>query len=427
MSPFTFAYGNTTIPLHLPEALRLDWIEPRFTPAADEPLAVVTQALQNPVDDFSLASFQHVRSVAIAINDKTRPVPHDQILPPLLDILAQMGIPRQSVRLLVANGTHLPMREEEYERILPAQIYQNYTVEQHHCDDLDTLIPLGRTSRGTPILGNRTFLQAELRIVIGNIEPHHFAGFSGGAKTAAIGLAGRATINYNHAMLSEPGAEIAEYWDNPLRQDIEEIGDAMRIDCALNVVLNSDKEIVAAVFGRPRAVMEAGIPLSAPVCQVQAGGVYDLVLASVGGAPKDINFYQSQKALTHAAQFTREGGMIILAAACPEGSGSLGYEAYMQGLTTPQAVIERFRADGFQVGPHKAYQVARIASRQRIVLISDMPATLVENLLMTPAQDMDHALRIAAGYFSPTPLTGLRIAALPRATNTIRATEPRPA
>jgi nickel-dependent lactate racemase len=187
----------------------------------------------------------------------------------------------------------------------------------------------------------------------------------------------------------------------------------------MNVILNGEKQVVSAVFGSPRAVMAAGIPLSRPVCQVQAREKFDLVFAAVGGAPKDINFYQSQKALTHASQFTRDGGMIVLAAACPEGTGSRSYEEFMHGLDSPEAVFAKFRTEGFQVGPHKAFQVARIAARLRIVLVSEMPAALVQRLLMTPAATLSVAVEQAAAYFTPTPLSSLRIAVLPRATNTI--------
>lgn len=146
---------------------------------------------------------------------------------------------------------------------------------------------------------------------------------------------------------------------------------------------------------------------------------YDLVIASVGGAPKDINFYQSQKALTHASLFTRDGGVIILAAECPEGSGSQSYEDFMEGIHQVDEVFDKFRQLGFRVGPHKAFQVARDAARVDIILVSSIPAEKVKSLLMTPASNLQDAFdqarqRLGAGSDDP-----LRIALLPRATNTI--------
>jgi nickel-dependent lactate racemase len=139
----------------------------------------------------------------------------------------------------------------------------------------------------------------------------------------------------------------------------------------------------------------------------------------VGGAPKDINFYQSQKALTHASLFTRDGGVIILAAECPEGSGSRSYEEFMEGISAPQAVFEKFRQVGFRVGPHKAFQVARDAARVTIILVSSIPDNLVSRLLMTPAANLDQAFILATQILSPTPNGQMKIAILPRATNTV--------
>ena len=176
--------------------------------------------------------------------------------------------------------------------------------------------------RGTPVWVNRRFVEADLRIVVGNIEPHQFQGFSGGVKSAAIGLAGRETVNHNHAMMTDPLAQLGRYDDNPARQDVEEIGRLIGIHVVLNAILNEKKKIMHVVAGEPAAVMEIGIPLSRKVCQVAIAAPFNLVIASPGGHPKDINVYQTQKALAHANLITRDGGMVILAAACPEGSGS---------------------------------------------------------------------------------------------------------
>lgn len=420
---YLLPYGHEKIGLDLPDTIQADWIEPPYIPPAPDPLAVVREAIANPVDGKPLDQFRGAKTVGIAVNDKTRPVPHELLLPPLLDALHAAGIPAEGITFFVATGTHVPMPPEEFPRILPEEICRRCTVVSHNSDETANLVYLGQTTRGTPVWANRRYHDCDLRVVVGNIEPHHFAGFSGGYKSAAIGLAGRETINQNHAMLAEPGARIAEFAGNPLRQDIEEIGDALGVQFALNAILNGDKQIVRAVSGHPRAVMAAGIPISQQICQVAPGtGAhkrYDLTIASVGGAPKDINFYQSQKALTHASLYTRDGGVIILAAECPEGSGSQSYETFMDGLDTPLAVFARFREQGFRVGPHKAFQVARDAARVKIILVSRIPAGLVSRLLMTPAASLEDALELAAEMLSPAPGQPIRAAILPRATNTI--------
>lgn len=423
MPDFLIPYGSEKIALQLPEGCQAaDWIEPPFIPAATDPNEVVHKALANPVDGKHIRDFGKINNAVIAVNDKTRPVPNDILLPPLLDELARAGLSPDDITFLIATGTHVPMQPDEYQRILPEEIYKTYTVLSHDCDNQENLVYRGETTRGTQVWANRRFVEADLKIVVGNIEPHHFAGFSGGHKSAAIGLSGRRTINQNHAMLIDPQARIAEYSSNPLRQDIEEIGELIGANLALNAILNSEKRIVTAVSGAPLAVMQAGIPLSRQICQTQTKGKYDLVIASAGGAPKDINFYQSQKAITHASLLTRDGGVIVLAAECPEGTGSRAYEEFMVGISTTAEVFEKSRAMGFRVGPHKAFQVARDAARVKIVLLSAIPYDLVARLLMVPAGSMEEAVQTALLLLSPAPPEKLRIAILPHATNTIPIT-----
>lgn len=419
MADHLIPYGQEKIPVRLPEGCKFDWIEPSYIPPASDPVDVIRRSLANPVDGKRIQDFHGAQSAVIAINDKTRPVPNEILLPPLLDELHRAGIAQQNIKFLIATGTHKPMQPDEFLRILPVDISSRYEVISHDCDDQGNLVFLGQTSRGTQVWANRLFVEADLRIMVGNIEPHHFAGFSGGHKTAAIGLTSRTTINHNHAMLMEPGAYIAHYDDNPLRQDIEEIGALVGGNFALNAILNGDKKVVQAVSGEPLAVMRAGIQVSRQICQIKVNGTYDMVIASAGGAPKDINFYQSQKALTHASLFTRDGGVILLAAACPEGTGSQAYEDFMAGLSSPAEVFAKSRAMGFRVGPHKAFQVARDAARVSIVLVSMIPADLVSRLLMHPAATLEEAVQTGFHLLSPTPPQDLRIAILPRATNTI--------
>jgi nickel-dependent lactate racemase len=307
------------------------------------------------------------------------------------------------------------MPPDAYGLILPEEVLARYPVVCHDADDQGSLENLGATSKGTPVWVNRRYLQADLRIVVGNIEPHQFQGFSGGVKSAAIGLAGRDTVNHNHAMLSEPLAQLGRYDDNPMRQDVEEIGRMIGVHFALNAVLNDRKEIVGLFAGEPLAVMRAGIPLSRQVSQVAVSAPFDLVIASPGGYPKDINLYQSQKALRHASQVAREGGMVILVAACPEGVGSQSYQAWMADVHTHDEVFARFERDGFQVGPHKALLISQDSVDRRVVLVSEMSPDLVRGMLLTPADDLEAAL--AAGL-AGLPKGG-RVGIVPRASSTI--------
>ncbi len=216
-------------------------------------------------------------------------------------------------------------------------------------------------------------------------------------------------------MLVHPNAKTGHFSDNPMRQDVEEIGSMIGLHFVLNAVLNLNKQIVQTIAGEPQAVMAAGIPISQKICQVAVDHPYDLVIASAGGHPKDINFYQSQKALTHAALIARDGGTVILVAACPEGIGSQAYERYITGMESHQEVLQRFASQGFQVGPHKAFQVARIASRVNVLVISEMADETVEKLLLTPVKEPQAAVEKAIAAVPE----GGKIAILPYSVNTV--------
>jgi nickel-dependent lactate racemase len=316
------------------------------------------------------------------------------------------------------------MSPDEFTAVVPADILKRYPVLSHDSDDADNLTYLGMTRRETPVWINRHYVQADLRIVVGNIEPHQFMGFSGGVKSAAIGLTGKETINHNHAMMTEERARLGRFDDNPAREDVEEIGRLVGVHFALNAVLNESKEMVEVVAGEPRAVMRAGIPLVRKLYQVPVSTSFDLIIASPGGHPKDINLYQSQKALAHAALVTREGGTIILVAACPEGTGSRSYEQWMEGMTSYEAVFQRFRREGFRVGPHKAFQIARDAARARVLLVSQMSPDFVRRLLLTPAGSLEEAISLALDALAAgtrVPSGELRVGVMPWANATIPA------
>ncbi len=388
MLTFQLPYDHETLTFRVPDGYATTLIAPQEVAPAPDPVHAVDRALDTPVGGGTLADFADAHSVAIAINDKTRPVPHEHLLPPLLARLEALGLGPDAVTLIIATGAHAPMPPEEFARVVPPEILARYSVVSHDCDAEADLVYLGETSRGTPGWINRAFVEADLRIVVGNIEPHQFQGFSGGVKSAVIGLGGRATINTNHAMLTRPESALARYADNPARQDLEELGELADVHVALNAVLTPHKEIIRALFGAPVAVMEAGIPLVRKIYEVPVAQPCDLVVVAPGGAPKDINLYQAQKALAHASRVTKAGGAIILVAACPEGIGSRGYQRWMLAgdVQSYDDVFAKFEREGFCVGPHKAVLIARDAGRlQGVWLVSELAPELVRRLLLTPA------------------------------------------
>ena len=405
-------YGRSFLSAEVPEGVEVDVIDLEEVDAAIDPAAEVRRALDAPIGDFD---WHPAGSVAVAINDKTRPVPHGDLLPPLLERLAAVGIPDEAVTFYVAVGGHAPMAPSEFSEVVPAAVLDRHRVVSHDARSGD-LVSLGETSRGTPVMINRAYLESNLKIVVGTIEPHQFAGYSGGVKSAAIGLAGLETINRNHAWMADPASRIGTYATNPARQDIEEIGAMIGIDLALNVVLDSHRRIVEVLAGDPVAVMGAGTSLVRSHCHVGVAQAYDVVVTSPGGHPKDLNVYQAQKAISSAAGITRPGGAIVLAAACPEGSGSLAYEEWVAARTSQDDVLETFRSEGFRVGPHKAFQIARDSAGVRLVVCSEMTEDVARRLLLETAPTLQAAI-------DDVVTAGTRVAVLPHASTTIAVVE----
>ena len=408
-------YGTSQISASLPDEANIRFILPREIAPAADPAAIVRDAVYNPLGEVKPP--RAGQRVAIAINDMTRPVPHEHLLPPVLQGMRHAGVRDEDVTFIIAAGTHPTMAPAEYSQVLPAEIREAYRVICHDASDEANLVALGETGRGTPVQINRAYMEADYRIVIGNIEPHQFQGYSGGVKSAAIGLAGRETINQNHAMMMLPGAKWGEYAANPARQDVEEIGARIGIDFCVNAVLTPDKQIVAAFAGDPAAVMRAGIPVARELYEVSVAAPFNLMIASPGGHPKDINIYQAQKGLAHAASVTRDGGELVLCAACPEGSGSLAYESWMMNppMRSHNAVLKRFEREGFRVGRHKAFQVSRDAARVNLALVSELEADLARSLLLSPAEGLQAAIDLALERLP----AGARVAVMPYANATM--------
>lgn len=418
MPTFALPYGTTSQLLVTHEDTDCQLIVPKRQPGASDPQKAVRLALEHPLEFQWPAIFPH-QSIAITVNDKTRPVPNHIFLPPLLEVLHSLGANDTQITIWIATGSHLPMPKDEFGKIVPGQIIERYPIKSHNIDDTSNLIDLGFTTRGTPIWTNQQYYNADLKIVTGDIEPHHFAGYSGGYKSAAIGLAGRETINRNHAMLVDPRAWIGEYDENPLRQDIDEIGRKIGVHFALNAVLNHEKQVVAVFSGHPSRVQQAGILKSKGVSSIASPQVFDLVVASAGGYPKDINFYQAQKAITHASMFCKKGGTIILVAECIEGAGSKAYVDFMQGKDSIEQVFSAFQAQGFSVGPHKAFQVARLLQDFRILMVSAIDPKVVRGLLIEPAEHVQTAFDMASKDIS----SPFSVAILPHATTTMNLLE----
>jgi len=407
-------YGRGNLELDLSEFDHIDLFLPKgFNKNLRTDKNIVLDAILLGSSKISKTFFRNKRTVSIAINDPTRPIPNDLLLPPLLDWLQLNGIKEKNISFFIATGTHRNLSDEEISEILPKSIIQKYRTNVHNCDLAENMHYLGDSSARTPIYINKDYYVHDIKIVVGHIELHHFMGYSGGVKSAVIGLGGRETIQTNHKMLVHPLAKMGNFYNNPMRLDIEEIGKIIGVDLALNVVLDDSKQILAGFFGNPFTVMERGIRISQESCQVIVENDFDLVICSAGGYPKDINLYQAQKAITHACTFLKKNGTIILAAECIEGLGNEGFKSFFIGKSSPKQLISTFEKEQFSIGPHKAYQISIQTKDHKIVLISSLNAETVRKLFLLPAKNIKQGIRIASNFLPDEP----KIAILPFATH----------
>ena len=416
MTQYQLPYGHSHITVEIPPSFQADLLIPEIADPLPDPDQAIRNALAAPIGKNKWHDFSQAKTVGIAINDKTRPVPKPNPIQHLLDYLDELGFKPEQITLFVGSGTHAAIPNSEFSRILDQSILDRYRVMVHDCDQ-SPMIDLGKTSDQTPIQINADYYQCDLKFSVGNIEPHHFMGFSGGVKTAAIGLASRATIAANHARLTHPQAHTGVYHINPLRQEVEEIGRKAGVHFCLGTILDEEKHILKVHFGDPLAVMGAAIPIVRRLFGVSVPAPYDLVIASPGGAPKDINLYQSQKALTHAARITCDQGWVILTAACPEGSGSKAYETYVTEAKSHQAIIQHFADGYFKVGPHKALLIAKEAIRVNIILASDLSPQTVKGWKLTPS--IPELIDELVKWITSKLPHNARIAILPAATRTM--------
>ena len=419
MSEYSLPYGATSLRFRLPGDWKVSILKPRDLPGLENPRASADEALKVSNADGRFSAGGERRNVSVAINDKTRPVPHDVLLPALIRALEGWGYRRSDITFVIAVGAHEPMKEDEYHIVVPEGAAEGCRIISHDSDDEAGLVYLGTSAAGTRCRANRVFIEADLRIVVGNIEPHQFMGWSGGSKSAVIGLGARDTIAANHSMMSLEGAGPCRYHDNPLRRDVDEMGRLIGVQLALNVVMNGRKEIVAVLAGDPDDVMREGIAVGEPLFTVPVPSPADLVIVSAGGYPKDLNFYQAQKALRGGVRAAAPGAPVLIVAACPEGVGSVHYENWMADKTSHEEVKAAFETEEFRLGHHKGMLVAGDALGREVYLVSELPDQTVRALLLEPCDSVESALEQIALCRGDRGGDPLHVAVIPYGNSTV--------
>jgi nickel-dependent lactate racemase len=400
-------FGRDRVGVQIPASNLLGVFSPQESTEAFDETALVHKALTRPIGTPRLRDLARPgQKVAIVTSDLTRPCPSERLLPLVLDELSAAGVPDEDILTIVALGLHRPMTTPELESAVGAHVCRRVRVVNH--DPADT-VRVGVTSAGTPVELFRPIVEADLRVCLGNLEFHYFAGYSGGAKAILPGCGSETTVRANHAMMVRPEAASGRLEGNPVRADIEEGAELLGVDFILNVLVDGNHGIVGAVAGEVTAAHRRGCEMVAQRGIVPVPGPADIVLVSAGGYPKDVNLYQAQKALDNAAHAARQGGIIVLVAECSEGFGNRTFETWMSEAHSPDALLDRIQQE-FVLGGHKAAAVAAVLKRANVYLVSALPAESVQRCGLVPFDDVVEAAEAALSRAGP----GASVIALPQ-------------
>ncbi len=362
--PYGRGFINLKIPARNLQEIRIPK-EPRLADEEKE----IKAALRNPIKKPPLYSLINSRDkVAIVVDDITRPTPSYKIIPAILN---ELPVPNKNIRIIVATGLHRKNTEDELEVMLGRGVLNKVRVVNHDAFNKEGLVYVGKTSRGTELEINKLVMDADRIITTGHIEPHEFAGFTGGRKSILPGVAGANSITHNHRLenLDHPRAKIGILEGNPIHEDMIEAAKMVDVDFIVNVVVNNRKEIIKVVAGDFVEAHAEGVDFYKKHYQVKVDEPADIVIVS-SGYPWDVDFYQSIKLMVSAEPFVKEGGIIILLAECEAGFGTDLFYEYMSSFSTPSDIIDRIKKEGYRADLDHCYLLARILEKSDIIVVS---------------------------------------------------------
>lgn len=412
------AYGKTGLDIEIPDHIHTEVVEPRYVDGLADQEASVASALARPIQHPPLKeAVQSNQKVAIIFSDITRATPYHILLPALLEALAHL--PDQNIIFFCATGTHRPASQEELNTILGAEVMKRFRIVQNDCTDDNQYLEVGLTASGNRVRLNKEMLACDLRILTGFIEPHFFAGFSGGGKALMPGMAHVETIRHNHAirMLDNPKARWGFTEGNPLWEDVMEAAEFAPPLFLLNITMNRNKEITGVFAGDLREAHRRGCAFAKKTAMVALDEPFDIVISSNSGYPLDLNVYQSVKGMSAAERIIREGGSIIMAAECWDGIPAdsdyekiLGSSEDVPGLMSFIKEHEPELRDTWQV-----YFQAMIQMKSDVWLYSGLDDLRVKSTHLKPVKDIGSLVdQLVQKYGSST-----RICVLPEGPHTI--------
>jgi len=389
-------YGESEVCARIPTRNFLGTIEPKEKPGGADSRAEVERALREPIGTKPLAEIvKPGDTVAVVLDDATRATPSYVMVPPLLDELNRVGVKDESIALIFGCGIHREVKPEEMKKLVGEEALERVKLVNHDAKSED-LVYLGKTAKfGTKVYVNKVFAEADVRILVGDVELHYYAGYGGGRKSVLPAVSGAETIRSNHAMLLDSKARTGVLEGNPVHEDMVEAAKLAKIDFILNIVTNSKNELVRAFAGDLEQAFYEGVKLIDEMYKVPIERRAKIVLVSPGGHPLDINLYQAYKGVDNALDAVKRGGVIVLVAECPEGHGNDVFYEWMTKFKDVKQMEKEIKRR-FRLGGHKAYYLLKAVQRAEIILVSAMPDYLAQNVFkLKTARAINDALRDA--------------------------------
>jgi nickel-dependent lactate racemase len=411
------AYGQGYWSVDLPKS-QTTVIAPSHTAGLPDERGAVIKALENPIGAKPLREIVKPRDkVVITFTDLTRATPNHRLIPWLLAHLAH--VPRENITLLNQLGTHRPNTRAELEKMLTLEVVRDYRVINHEPENSAAHVQLGATRDGTPALINRIVIEADVRIITGFIEPHFFAGFSGGIKGICPGTAALRTVMSNHGAknIGEPNATFGVLEGNPLWEELRDIALRVGPSFMLNVTLNEQRQITNVFAGDIIEAHKIGCEFVRKSAMQRVAAPFDIVVTTNSGYPLDLNLYQGIKGMSAAARIVKQGGLIILACECREGvpAGS-PLDKLLRSAKSPEEILAMLATPGFVRPEQWQAQIQALVQRKaRVLIYSTLPDEVVRDCYLEPCHD------IAAAVKRETDKLGAdaRVAVLPQGPLTI--------
>ena len=408
-------YGRDGLDVELPDDRVVRSLSYKQADPLTDPETELHSLLLQPTGTPSLAELAAGRSSAcIVICDITRPVPNELILKPLLATLEQSGMDREKITILVATGLHRPNEGDELVEIVGQEIAREYRIENYHGQSLDEHTFLGTSPRGVPVWIDTHYVEADLKITTGLIEPHLMAGFSGGRKLICPGIAALETIKVWHGpdFLEDPRADCGRLDGNPVHEESTWIGRHTGCDFIVNVIINTDRSPLKFVAGDMEQAFLEGVDFCRQVVVDTVSEPVDIVVTSCAGYPLDTTFYQAVKGLTGALPIVKQGGTIIMAASMSEGIGSPEFEQLFDENSDLESFVERITGtDYFVMDQWQLEELAKVRRKAKVKLISDgLPAETINRLFVESAATVEEAVSDSLAEYGED----ARIAVIPK-------------